>query len=112
MSSPRGPSQVLITPAFMRIFPPTCPQIRVLHALASLILFSVMLPIKSVACSCPKGGKLMKRALIGGLSVLAVIVCVSAGHSQAQFNPHRQPRNTSGPQRKQPLAVHVAPRPN
>src|SRR5207244_12619799 len=67
-------------------FPPTCPEIRVLHALTSLILFPVMLPIKSVACSCPKGGKMMKRALIGGLSVLAMIVGVSAANAQANIN--------------------------
>src|SRR5262245_31869290 len=58
---------------FMRIFPRQCPEIRVLRALASLILFPVMLPIKSVAYSCRKGGKLMKRALIGGLSAVAMI---------------------------------------
>src|SRR5260370_41354917 len=79
----------------MRIFPPTCREIRVLHALASLILFPVMLPIKSVACSCPKGGKMMKRALIGGLSVFAMIVGVAAADDQAKINPNIYPGNTS-----------------
>src|SRR5258706_1845103 len=82
-------------------FPPRCREIRVLHALTSLILFPVMLPIKIVACSCPKGGKLMKRALIGGLSVLAMIVGVSAANAQANINPNVYPRNTSGAYRAQ-----------
>jgi hypothetical protein len=93
-------------------FPPTCPEIRVLHALTSLILFPVMLPIKSVACSCPKGGKMMKRALIGGLSVLAMIVGVSAANAQANINPNVYPGNTSGPYGNQPWEWHGAPGPN
>src|SRR5215472_14587897 len=52
-----------------------------------------MLPIKSVAFSCSKGGKLMKHALIGGLSVLAMIVAVSAANAQANINPNEYPRN-------------------
>src|SRR5262249_45017836 len=38
----------LVSPAFMRIFPPGCPEICVPHPLASLTLFPMMLPIKSV----------------------------------------------------------------
>src|SRR6516162_4719693 len=78
-------------------FPPGCREICVPHPLASLTLFPVMLPIKSVAFSCPKGGKLMKHALIGGLSVLAMIVGVSAANAQANINPNLYPGNTSGP---------------
>ena len=36
----------------------------------------------------------MKRALIGGLSVLAMIVGVSAASAQANINPNEYPRNT------------------
>jgi hypothetical protein len=78
----------------MRIFPPGCPEICVPPALAALTLFPVMLPIKSVAFSCSKGGELMKHALIGGLSVLAMIVGVSAANAQANINPNEYPRNT------------------
>ena len=38
----------------------------------------------------------MKRALIGGLSVLALIVGVSAANAQANINPNLYPGNTSG----------------
>jgi hypothetical protein len=65
-----------------------------------------------VACSCPKGGKLMKRALIGGLSVLAMIVGVSAANAQANINPNVYPGNTSGPYGNQPWEWHAAPGPN
>jgi hypothetical protein len=96
----------------MRIFSPTCREIRVLHALASLILFPVMLPIKSVACSCSKGGKMMKRTLIGGLSVLAMIVGVSAANAQANINPNVYPANTSGPYGSpSPWEWHAGPGP-
>src|SRR5260370_18585483 len=112
MSSPRGTFAGSKTPAFMRIFPPTYREIRVLHALASLILFPVMLPIKIVACSCPKGGKMMKRALIGGLSVLAMIVAVSAANAQANINPNGYPGNTAEQDGAQPpWEWHRAPRP-
>jgi hypothetical protein len=94
-------------------FPPACREIRLLHALTSLILFPVMLPIKSVACSCPKGGKLMKRALIGGLSVLAMIVGVSAANAQANINPNEYPRNAGERYGAQtPYEWHGAPGPN
>src|SRR5258708_13189870 len=110
MSSPRGTFAGYKTPAFMRIFPPTYREIRVLHALASLILFPVMLPIKIVACSCPKGGKMMKRALIGGLSVLAMIVGVSAANPQANINPNVYPGNTPGAYSPPaPTQPHTAP---
>jgi len=36
----------------------------------------------------------MKHALIGGLSVLAMIVGVSAANAQANINPNEYPRNT------------------
>jgi len=36
---------------------------------------------------------MMKRALIGGLSVLAMIVGVSAASAQANINPNEYPRN-------------------
>jgi hypothetical protein len=39
----------------------------------------------------------MKRALIAGLSVLAMIVGVSAANAQANINPNVYPGNTSGP---------------
>ena len=35
----------------------------------------------------------MKHALIGGLSVLAMIVGVSAANAQANINPNEYPRN-------------------
>ena len=38
---------------------------------------------------------MMKRALIGGLSVLAMIVGVSAANAQANINPNVYPGNTS-----------------
>src|SRR5262245_61668207 len=66
-----------------------------------------MLPIKSVAFVCRKGGKLMKRALIAGLSVLAMIVGVSAANAQANINPNVYPGNTSGP-----YEWHAGPGPN
>src|SRR5215471_14779222 len=75
-------------------FPPGMSgNLRPAHPLASLTLFPVMLPIKSVAFSCLKGGELMKHALIGGLSVLAMIVGVSAANAQANVNPNEYPRN-------------------
>src|SRR5215470_7051256 len=74
-------------------FPPMPRKSPYRRALAALTLFPVMLPIKSVAFSCPKGGKLMKHALIGGLSVLAMIVGVSAANAQANINPNEYPRN-------------------
>ncbi len=97
MSSPRGTFAGSKTPAFMRIFPPTYREIRVLHALASLILFPVMLPIN----------------LIGGLSVLAMIVGVSAANAQANINPNVYPGNTSERYGAQaPWEWHGAPGPN
>src|SRR6516225_7118163 len=95
MSSPRGIFAGSNDAGIYADFPTRCPEIRVLRALTSLILFPVMLPIKIVACSCPKGGELMKRALIGGLSVLAMIVGVSAANAQANINPNVYPGNTS-----------------
>jgi hypothetical protein len=80
----------------MKIFRDKTRKISLPHASASLILLLLMLPIKSVAFSCLKGGKLMKRALIAGLSVLAMIVGVSAANAQANINPNVYPGNTSG----------------
>src|SRR5215470_10753657 len=97
MSSQRGPSQSSNDAGVYADFPTRRPEIRVVLALTSLILFPVMLPIKTVACSCPKGGKMMKRALIGGLSVVAMIVGVSAANAQANINPNVYRNNTSGP---------------
>jgi hypothetical protein len=48
-----------------------------------LILLLLMLPIKTVAFACPKGGNLMKRVLIGGLGILAMIVGTEAANAQA-----------------------------
>ena len=54
----------------------------------------------------------MKRALIGGLSVLAMIVGMSAANAQANINPNVYPGNTSGPYGNQPWEWHGAPGPN
>jgi len=54
----------------------------------------------------------MKRALIGGLSVLAMIVGVSAANAQANINPNVYPGNTSGAYGAQPWEWHGAPGPN
>jgi hypothetical protein len=83
--------------------------------LISLILFPVMLPIKTVALCCPKGGKLMKRVLIGGLSVVAMIVGVSAANAQANINPNEYPRNAGeryGTSGNTPYEWYGAPGPN
>src|SRR5215472_12882471 len=80
----------------MKIFRGKTRKIGLPRASASLILLLLMLPIKSVAFVCRKGGKLMKRALIAGLSVLAMIVGVSAANAQANINPNVYPGNTSG----------------
>src|SRR6516162_8377184 len=52
-----------------------------------------MLPIKSVVLACQKGGDLMKRVLIGGLSAAAMIVGVTAANAQANINPNEYPGN-------------------
>src|SRR5260221_106560 len=109
MPTPRGTFVGSNDAGIYADFPARCPEIRVLHALTSLILFPVMLPIKSVACSCPKGGKMMKRALIGGLSVLAMIVGVSAANAQANINPNVYPGNTSERYGAQPWEWHAGP---
>src|SRR5262249_27038261 len=106
------PSQVLRASAFMRIFPPGCPEICVPHALAALTLFPVMLPIKSVAFSCPKGGDVMKRVLIGGLSAAAMIVGVTAANAQANINPNEYPGNRGERYGAQPYEWYGAPGPN
>jgi hypothetical protein len=71
-------------------------KIRLPWASASLILLLLMLRIKTVAVACPKGGNLMKRALIGGLSVLAMIVGVEAANAQANINPNVYPVTPGG----------------
>ena len=54
----------------------------------------------------------MKRALIGGLSVLAMIVGVSAANAQANINPNVYPANTSGPYGSpSPWEWHAGPGP-
>ena len=55
----------------------------------------------------------MKRALIAGLSVLAMIVGVSAANAQANINPNVYPGNTSGPYgAPQKWDWHAGPGPN
>ena len=57
----------------------------------------------------------MKRALIGGLSVLAMIVGVSAANAQANINPNEYPRNAGeryGVSGNVPYEWHAAPGPN
>jgi hypothetical protein len=55
----------------------------------------------------------MKRALIAGLSVLAMIVGVSAANAQANINPNVYRGNTSGPYGAQaPWEWHAGPGPN
>ena len=56
----------------------------------------------------------MKHALIGGLSVLAMIVGVSAANAQANINPNVYPGNTSGPYGapQQKWDWHAGPGPN
>ena len=55
---------------------------------------------------------MMKRALIGGLSVLAMIVGVSAANAQANINPNVYPSNTSGPYGSpSPWEWHAGPGP-
>jgi hypothetical protein len=54
---------------------------------------------------------MMKRALIGGLSVLAMIVGVSAANAQANINPNVYPGNTSGTYGNQPWEWHAGPGP-
>jgi len=55
----------------------------------------------------------MKRALIGGLSVLALIVGVSAANAQANINPNVYPGNTSERYgQTAPWEWHAGPGPN
>ena len=57
----------------------------------------------------------MKRALIAGLSVLAMIVGVSAANAQANINPNEYPRNAGeryGVSGNAPYEWHAAPGPN
>ena len=54
----------------------------------------------------------MKRALIGGLSVLAMIVGVSAANAQANINPNEYPRNAGERYGAQPYEWHAAPGPD
>ena len=57
----------------------------------------------------------MKRALIGGLSVLAMIVGVSAASAQANINPNEYPRNAGeryGASGNAPYEWYGAPGPN
>ena len=57
----------------------------------------------------------MKRALIGGLSVLAMIVGVTAANAQANINPNVYPNNAGeryGTSGNVPYEWHGAPGPN
>jgi hypothetical protein len=55
----------------------------------------------------------MKQALIGGLSILALIVGVSAANAQANINPNVYRGNTSGPYGVQaPWEWQAGPGPN
>jgi hypothetical protein len=88
-------------------------KIRLPRPSAPLILLLLMLPIKSVAFPCPKGGVLMKQVLIGGLSVLAMIVGVTAANAQANINPNVYPGNVSERYGAQaPWEWHAGPGPN
>jgi len=49
----------------------------------------------------------MKRALIAGLGILALLVGVQAANAQANINPNQYPGNTSGP-----YEWHAGPVPN
>jgi hypothetical protein len=97
----------------MKIFPGTPLKIRLSRPPASLILLLLMLPINSVAFSCRKGGALMKQVLIGGLSVLAMVVGVTAANAQANINPNVYPGNISERYGAQaPWEWHAGPGPN
>src|SRR5262249_55837306 len=62
--------------------------------------------------SCPKE-EIMKRALIGGLSALAMIVGVEAANAQANINPNVYPGNTSEQYgARAPWEWHAGPGPN
>jgi len=55
----------------------------------------------------------MKQVLIGGLSVLAMIVGIQAANAQANINPNVYPGNISGPYGAQaPWDWHAGPGPN
>ena len=57
----------------------------------------------------------MKRVLIGGLSVVAMIVGVSAANAQANINPNEYPRNAGeryGAAGNTPYEWYGAPGPN
>jgi hypothetical protein len=55
----------------------------------------------------------MKQVLIGGLSVLAMIVGVTAANAQANINPNVYPGNISGPYgAQQKWDWHAGPGPN
>jgi len=88
-------------------------KIRVPRPSAPLILLLLMLPIKSVAFPCRKGGVLMKQVLIGGLSILAMVVGVTAANAQANINPNVYPGNISERYGAQaPWEWHAGPGPN
>jgi hypothetical protein len=94
----------------MKIFPGMALKSRLPRASASLILLLLMLPIKSVAFVCLKGGTLMKRALIGGLSILAMIVGIQAASAQANLNPNIYPVTPGA--KPVPWEWHAGPGPN
>ena len=54
----------------------------------------------------------MKRALIGGLSGLALVIGIVAAHAQANINPNVYPGNTAGQYGYQaPWEWHAGPGP-
>jgi hypothetical protein len=71
-----------------------------------------MLPVKTLAIACRKGGKLMKLALVSGLSGLAMIVGVTAALAQANINPNIYPPYRGAPVAQQPWEWHAGPGPN
>src|SRR5262249_55773616 len=80
---------------------------------SSLNLLLLMLPIKSVAFSCRKGGALMKLALFGGLIFLWYIVGVPRTNPKANINPNVYPGNISERYgATAPWEWHAGPGPN
>ena len=53
----------------------------------------------------------MKHALIGGLSVLAMIVGIEAANAQADINPNLYPVYRGAPVAEQPWEWHATPGP-
>src|SRR5258706_2825389 len=72
-----------------------------------------MVQNKNCGTGCRKGGSLMKRVLIAGLGVLALIVGVQAANAQANINPNQYPNNAGERYgATAPYEWHAAPGPN